>query len=310
MEQITHAKGGLTLYLVFGLAVLAFIFSGVIPPDGPRQRLLMPGEKRVTLALNPELYRKDYPRVVIPVKTQLERTSRLSRHTRYISEKENAFSGRTTAQKSRRWVRPDKKPLPGKNIRRRGQSAENSPQPRGKAPNMRKMKDGTKLSGDSLASFEGSLTEEQRRFSRDTLSIFQELPGFRSLSTELLINFSNDGTISLGTHAYRHSAYFYSMVRKISKKWHQYFPWFQHFYGLLKEGNVLVLFELDLDGNVVKVDLVKSYGQHSLDRACLIAVEEARNFGPIPYEFREKGKMKIPFLFVYKRPKRPLKMFR
>lgn len=290
--------------------MVALIFTEVISPRTGRKRLLMPREKRVTLALNPEVYRKNYPRFVTPVRTRADRTSKLKRTTRYIAEKENAFSGRTTARKTRRWVRPDPNPVPGKTVRKSGQSSKITDKKPGKAPDLEVKKKGTKVAGDSVASFQGRLTEEQKRLFRQTLSTFQELPGFRNLNTELLINFSNDGTISLGTLAYRNSAYFYGMVRKISKKWYQYFPRFQHYYGLLKEGNVLVLFELDLDGTVTRVKLAKSYGQHSLDRACVIAVKEARNFGPIPTEFREKGKMKIPFLFVYKRPKRPLKMFR
>ena len=310
MEQLIRRRRGLSLYLVFAFAMVALIFTEVISPRMRRKRMILPREKRVTLALNPEVYRKNYPRLVTPVKTRADRQSRLKRYTQYISEKENAFSGRTTPRKTRRWVRPDKNPVSGKTVQRSGKKAGSSVRDPGKAPKIVKKDKGTKVSGDSLASFDGRLTDEQRRIFRETLSTFQELPGFRNLNTELLINFSNDGTISLGTYAYRHSAYFYGMVRKISKMWYQYFPKFQHFYGLLKEGNVLVLFELDLDGTVTKVKLAKSYGQHSLDRACIAAVREARNFGPIPSEFREKGKMKIPFLFVYKRPKRPLKMFR
>jgi TonB family protein len=139
--------------------------------------------------------------------------------------------------------------------------------------------------------------------------VFQELPSQRELAPEVLVNFDSRGRISLGTMAYKHADYFFAMVRKISEKWHMYFPVMPHYYGLMRDGEVLVVFELDLDGRVVRANVEKSYGQPTLDRACLQAITEAADFGPIPGEFRERGKLTVPFLFVYHRPDQPLKMF-
>lgn len=311
MERTLERKEGrLTLHLVFGAAVAGVVFSGVYDPSGERRSFVLPEEpeRRVTLALQDPERTRSQAKYVVPVKSLDDHSGKLNHPTRFIAEKENPFSGKTTDKKTEQWIHPDNNPDPGRNTTRGSSDPAKDALDKGKAPDLGKPDKGTKASGDSLTSYSGLISEEQMRLIRKRLSIFQELPVFKNLNTELLINFSNQGLLSLGTEAFRHAGYFHEMVKKISQKWYKHFPVFQHYYGLLKEGDVLVVFELDLDGRVTKVELAKSYGQPTLEKACLIAVE-GQVFGPIPHEYRDKGSLKIPFLFVYKRPEQPLRMF-
>lgn len=309
-RSLEQKQGRLTLHLVFGAAVAAVVFSGVYDPSGQKRTFMLPEEpeRRVTLALQDPQQARPQAKFVVPVKTLADHSGKLNHPTRFIAEKENPFSGKTTDKKNERWIQPDSNPDPGKITDRGSSDPAKDALDKGKAPDLIKTDDGKKVAGDSLTSYRGLLSEEQMRLIRKRLSIFQELPVFKNLNTELLINFSNQGLLSLGTEAFRNAGYFHEMVKKISKKWYKYFPVFQHYYGLLKEGEILVVFELDLDGRVTKAELARSYGQPTLEKACLTAIE-GQSFGPIPHEYREKGSLKIPFLFVYKRPEQPLRMF-
>jgi len=99
------------------------------------------------------------------------------------------------------------------------------------------------------------------------------------------------------------------MVARISEQWNIYFPKFQHYFGFLDQGEVLLTFALDLDGKVGEIRLVQPHNQSSINESCILAIRAAHDFGPIPAEYRDQGGMVIPFAFIYHRPERPLKMF-
>lgn len=296
MQQSQLDQNKFPVYIVLALVVILSLFSTVYHPDKGLKLKRELDHLRVVKADKNIIKRR---RVVVPVRLLVDRESKLKRDTKFISIKENSFSGKTTASKKINWKKAHKDSGTS--------SFEKSSKVINREKNVKTINDS---SAKKSVNRKTQLTKEEFLFTDLKISPIQDLPYFKDLDTELLINFDIKGNVSLGTKAYKHSEYFFNMVSKISKRWHKYFPIAPHVYGLLKTGEVLVTYTLNLDGVVVAVELTKSYGQTSLDYACLEAVKVPGGYGPIPQEFREKGKMKIPFLFVYKRPENPRKMFR
>lgn len=308
MQLQSAEKRPLALYLLFALSLVGLIFSGVYRPPSPSQQRVTPALPRVVKlrTLDAE-QRRRLLRVIVPVKTRAERSERLKRDTPFVSTRENPFSGKTTDKRTLRWTRPTDKPgTKGMESSPGSRPDPSRPVPRLSKAELKRMR--TKQLPGRLAELQ-RLSEAEIRRMRGAAPTFQELPQFKNANPELMINLTLDKRYSLGTLAHRHALYFFNMVRKISRTWNQYFPIFPHAMGFFKDGEVLVVFELDIDGKVTSVELAKSYGQHTLDRSCIMAIRESKEFGPIPGEFREKGKMRIPFLFIYRRPTKKYKMF-
>lgn len=300
---VAQQVGGwsLSYAIVAVLAVFGFFFAGVYRPEGsePRPPQAVPQRMQVRLDNDTAAEQQRTVPYVVPLHSLDERSSPLNRETQYIADKENPFSGQT-ADRTTGWSKAD--PDAGRDRQRNtpGESLRSVERNRTELPETMFPVDRARVQ---------NLSAEQLRDLLRALAPFQDLPQAMRPDSELTVNFDSRGQISLGTMANQHAEYFFRMVRKISEQWNMYFPKFQHYYGMLKEGEVLVVFELDLDGRVSKIELAKSYGQSTLDAACLAAIREAGVFGPIPAEFRTKGKMVIPFLFVYHRPDQPLRMF-
>ncbi len=280
------------------LLMLGFtgVYRGESRDDEPR---MQPRNQIVRIEReNPE--ERQPARRIVPLHSLDQRSAPLNQETPYIATKENPWSGQT-AEQTREWspAKPDAG-LQDDRPRAEKQSEE---------------RDGieTRPEESPLFPFEAGMftraTVQQMMQTEKILSPFQELPQALRPDARLLVHFQSRGQVSLGTMAEKNAEYFHAMVRKISGQWGIHFPRFQHFYGLLKEGEVYLVFELDLDGNVTSARIVQSYGQPSIDDSCLRAIQGAANFGPIPVEYRDKGKMIIPFVFVYHRPDQPMKMF-
>ncbi len=296
MQRSRLDQNKFSIYLILALAVVLSLFSTVYRPD--KGLKLKRDADRLKVVVDEDSTIKQR-RVIVPIKLLVDKESKLKRTTKFISRKENRFAGKTSDNKIINWKKATKN---------RGLKS---------LDNLKKVVDSSKNSHTVKNSplkksvvIKTKLKTEDFLFSNLKISPIQDLPYFKDLKTDLLINFDIHGNVSLGTKAYKHSEYFFNMVSKISKRWHKYFPIVPHVYGLLKTGDVIVTYTLNLDGMVVSVKLTKSYGQESLDYACIEAVKVPEGFGPIPKEFREKGEMKIPFLFIYKRPPKPRKMFR
>ena len=302
----------LSLYIIAAVACISLLFAGAYNPE----KYTYTGDpnnspQQVTLHFN----KKNNSKSVTPVKTKTDQTSRLKKKTPYISEKENKFSGKT-GKKNQKWVRPNDKTGENKNRLNNSDPGKKGGHQKSKKKDLysidKSAKKKTVRSGIFKAENKkpGLSNKDKLGFLKDSLSVFQELPHFKNINTDLLVNFDSNGRISLGTRAYKHSDYFFKMVRKISKNWELYFPIIQHYYGLLKSGEVVVVFKLDLQGRVKWVKLVKSYGQNSLDYACIMSIKESKEFGLLPKELRKNGGIKVPFQFSYKRPEKPHRMFR
>ncbi len=107
------------------------------------------------------------------------------------------------------------------------------------------------------------------------------------------------GDISLATVPREFADYFLAMQRKIGAQWKEFFPVFQYYQGILKSGEVMVNFQVDLDGNVRNARVTRSYGYSILDQSSLNAVNYSRNFGPLPQGLRDQGSININFKFIY-----------
>lgn len=278
--------------LIAALAVLMLAFSGVYSGARGREPERV-SERRQTVSLDPDQGRQ--PRRIIPLHLLDERTAPLNRETPFIATKENPWSGQN-AEETKSWA--EARPLSGDLSQEQASSSSAAPLP----------------ADEDLFFPVDDAAFARTRYGRmlqseGLLSPFQELPQELRPDSSLLVHFDSRGRISLGALAEKNAEYFHAMVRKISQQWNIHFPRFQHFYGLLKGGAVLITFELDLDGVVGSVRVVQSYGQPAVDESCVRAIQAAGTFGPIPREYREQGKLIIPFVFVYQRPEHPLKMF-
>lgn len=264
----------LSLYFVFSFFML--LWSGVYFPKNQKPQKIFQYNRRV----------KTIPErtVVIPLKMLKKSKSNRKKETKFIAEQENRYSGKT-ANKTVSWRNVQ---APSKGTDRQNQEKNII-----KKNNIRQDKI-VELSGEKL---------------KQSMEVLQQLPHKAIESSDMLVNFTSDGHIMLATKAYKYANYFHKMVKKIAEQWYLYFPKIQHYHGLLKSGQIVVLFELDRDGVVVFSKIIKSYGQESLDRACLTAVRQAREFGPLPKGLRKKSRIRIPFVFVYKKPERKIPMF-
>lgn len=125
------------------------------------------------------------------------------------------------------------------------------------------------------------------------------------LNKPLEITSTTKGDFSIATMPIEYANYFINMKNKISENWGKFFPVFQYYQGLLKPGEIIVNFEIDKEGNVKNLKLVKSYGYNILDQSCINAIYHSKNFGPIPngllkeMEASNKEYLSISFKFIY-----------
>ena len=291
----------LTYGVVAAFALTGLAFSDIYRPPRPASSVSPAPPRQQYVYLDREQIDPEHSllRYITPLHSVTEQSAPLDRDTPFIATKENPFSGRTTTEDMFSWALAA--PNSGAGAQRQEAIRE---QTRAQTETER---------SDSLFALTrqnmNRASAEMMFDAGEALRPFQDLPQRLRPESELLIHFDSRGQVSLGTIAEKNAEYFYRMVARISEQWNIYFPKFQHFYGLLREGHVLLTFTLDLDGKVGEIRLVHSYGQTSIDESCVQAIRAAAEFGPIPAEYREKGGMVIPFAFVYHRPERPLKLF-
>jgi len=289
----------MTYGAVAALALAGLAFSDVYRLPQSSAASPPPRRQLVRLDHDPEAAQFSTHRYIVPLHSLDDRSAPLNHDTPFIATKENPFAGKTSESEDASWALAA--PNTGTERRRQEESdTRERAQPR-------------ETADDAL--FEITRQDIQRASvqamlrTEEALRPFQELPQRLRPDSELLINFDSRGQVSLGTVAEKNAEYFYRMVARISEQWNIYFPKFQHFYGLLQEGDVLITFALDLDGRVGEIRLVRSYGQTSIDESCIQAIRAAADFGPIPAEYREQGGMVVPFAFVYHRPSKTYKLF-
>ena len=148
--------------------------------------------------------------------------------------------------------------------------------------------------------------------------IFEKIviPDRNNVTRENAIFYSNDGRFSFNTVKYKHFEYFKKLKDKIASNWYpplmanSIINGYNPLSGTYTPGNtrimvipsqeVKIVFVLDRDGEVKKLQLLDSMGVKPLDRSCVDAIQLSKNFGPVPKDLLEDGKvLVIPFIFGY-----------
>lgn len=124
-------------------------------------------------------------------------------------------------------------------------------------------------------------------------------PTLFDVRKKLVVNMDNSGVGSLDTLPSKVAEYLLKVNRQISSKWHGFFPVFQYYQGIMKEGEVKVYFEILPNGKLADSKVVKSFGYQIMDQACLNAVRYAAPFEPFPKDFPIKDLLQINFKFIY-----------
>ncbi|MGL4366972.1 MAG: energy transducer TonB family protein [Brevinemataceae bacterium] len=124
-------------------------------------------------------------------------------------------------------------------------------------------------------------------------------PTLYNTDKKKIINLYNRGSASVATQSKEYAQYFISMQKKIEKYHREFFPVYQYYQGLLKDGQVVVEFSVNTSGDIVKAEIISSYGSETVDQASLNSVVFAKNFGPLPNDLAEQGEIHIRFHFVY-----------
>lgn len=115
------------------------------------------------------------------------------------------------------------------------------------------------------------------------------------------VQMDSQGRISLATIPKDYAKYFLNMSKEISHNWQAFFPVFQYYQGIIRSGEIVVVFDVDREGNVSGVQVVKSQGYKGLDSSCVNAIEYSRNFGPLPKELQDQESIRVNFRFIYVR---------
>ena len=124
-------------------------------------------------------------------------------------------------------------------------------------------------------------------------------PTLYDIKKKPVINLYSTGTASLATKSKDYAQYFLRMQKKIEKYHKEFFPVYQYYQGLLKDGEVVVEYTLDQSGDILEAKVVSSYGSDIVDNASLNSIVYAKNFGKLPKDLQEEKEIKIRFHFIY-----------
>lgn len=124
-------------------------------------------------------------------------------------------------------------------------------------------------------------------------------PTLYDIKKKPVINLYNGGKTSFATHSKEYADYFINMQKKIEKYHREFFPIYQYYQGLLKDGEVIVEYGINRNGDIVNARVVSSYGSDTVDQASLNSIVYARNFGTLPKELQEEKEVTIRFHFIY-----------
>lgn len=108
------------------------------------------------------------------------------------------------------------------------------------------------------------------------------------------VKMNSQGEISLPTIPAEFAKYFEEMGEKIKENWYTFFPVFQYYLNLLKDGEIAVYIQLDRDGNVVDAEIIESFEYNVVDQSLLNAINYSANFGPIPENLPEIFRYDLP----------------
>jgi hypothetical protein len=142
------------------------------------------------------------------------------------------------------------------------------------------------------------------------------IPDRFNVTKENAIFYSNDGRFSYNTLKFKNFKFFRELKDKIASNWHPplmanavlngynpvtggYTPGYTRIM-LIPSQEVVTVFVLDRNGEVIQAKLLDSMGNKFLDKACMDAITLSKNFGKVPTELLQQGGvLVIPFIFGY-----------
>jgi hypothetical protein len=142
------------------------------------------------------------------------------------------------------------------------------------------------------------------------------IPDRFNVTKENAIFYSNDGRFSYNTLKFRNFKFFKELKDKIASNWHPplmanavlqgynpitggYTPGYTRIM-LIPSQEVVTVFVLDKNGEVIQAKLLDSMGNRYLDKSCMEAITLSKNFGKVPKELLQEGKvLVVPFIFGY-----------
>ncbi len=148
---------------------------------------------------------------------------------------------------------------------------------------------------DLLKDISGNLTVQKKQTTENG-SPASTLFDFKKNS---VIEMDNAGVGSLDTLPSDVAAYLLKVNRRISEKWHGFFPVFQYYQGIMKDGEVVVYFEIQPDGKLASSKIVQSFGYSIMDDSCLNAVRYSAPFEAFPKNFSVQKSLQVRFKFIY-----------
>ena len=133
------------------------------------------------------------------------------------------------------------------------------------------------------------------------------IPDRNNMTLKNSIYYNNSGLFSFNTAKFKNFEYFRKMKDKIASNWYPpmmansiiggYTPGYVRINAIPPQ-RVKLYFIMNRSGDIVKVELVDSYGNKSLDESCLDAVRLSKSFGSVPDDIKGEFIL-IPFIFGY-----------
>ncbi len=134
------------------------------------------------------------------------------------------------------------------------------------------------------------------------------IPDSSQVSRSNSLYYSSSGQFSLNTVKFKHYEFAKQIVDKIRSNW--YPPIMANVaiggYGAgavrvraIPPQDVKTYFVLNRSGDVLSYGIIDSYGNRSLDDACLDSIRMSKNFGRVPDDIKG-DRVLIPFIFIYR----------
>jgi hypothetical protein len=133
------------------------------------------------------------------------------------------------------------------------------------------------------------------------------IPDRNSITLKNAIYYNNSGLFSFNTAKFKNFEYFKKMKDRVASNWFPpmmansiiggYTPGYVRINAIPPQ-RVKLYFIMNRSGEIVKVELVDSNGNKSLDESCLDAVRLSKTFGAVPDDIKGEFIL-IPFIFGY-----------
>jgi len=133
------------------------------------------------------------------------------------------------------------------------------------------------------------------------------IPDKNSVTLKNAIYYNNSGLFSFNTAKFKDFNYFKEMKDKVASNWYPpmmansiiggYTPGFVRINAIPPQ-KVKLYFIMNRSGDILKVELLDSNGNKSLDESCLDAIRLSKNFGAVPEGITGEFIL-IPFIFGY-----------